>query len=151
MFNVDCGLLHLVRVIDRDLQASENLSLRRVFVHGQLKPGLWPALAIEGGWVIVQVQHTNRDCGHSEVSKPAVRPDLWSLDLTWRKSYTYKYILNLYWYSYYNYSQPWLLTRITHSSAVLEMKSGWCSHWCCWWRRSRRCLWPTEEETDVVR
>lgn len=77
--HVQC--VHLVRVVDGDLQASENLSLRQVFVHGQLKPVLWAVLAVECGRVVVQVHHTNTDCGDGVVNYLVVRSNLRSLDL----------------------------------------------------------------------
>ncbi len=71
---------HLVRVVDRDLQAAENLSFRWMFVHDQLEAVLRAVLAVEGGRVVVEVQHTNSDRGHAVVRKP-VGSNLCSLDL----------------------------------------------------------------------
>lgn len=67
---------HLVRVVDRYLQAAENLSFRRMLIHGQLKAALLTVLAVECGWMVVKVHHTNSDRGHGVVSKAPVGSNL---------------------------------------------------------------------------
>lgn len=33
-----------------------------MLVHGDLKLVLWPVLAVEGGRMVIEVHHTDRDC-----------------------------------------------------------------------------------------
>ena len=75
-------LTHLIGVIDCDFQPSENLPLRWMLVHGQLKHVLCAVLSIEGRWVIVQVHHTDHQGGYPEVHQSAFRTHFWSLE-TW--------------------------------------------------------------------
>lgn len=77
---VSSSLPHLVRVVDRDLQAAEDLSFRRMLVHGQLEAALRAVLVVEGRRVVVEVHHTNSDRRHAVVRKP-VGSNLCSLDL----------------------------------------------------------------------
>lgn len=79
-FNVWVFTVHLVWVVDRDLQAAEYLSFWWMLVHGQLEAVLLTVLAVESGRVVVEVHHTNSDCGHAVVRKP-VGSNLCSLDL----------------------------------------------------------------------
>lgn len=79
-FNAWLLTAHLVRVVDRDLQAAEDLSFRRMLVHGQLEAVLRAVLTVECGRVVVEVHHTNSDRGHAVVRKP-VGANLCSLDL----------------------------------------------------------------------
>lgn len=50
----------LVRVVDGDLEASQDLAGRRVLVHGDLKLALWAVLSVEGGRVVVEIHHPDR-------------------------------------------------------------------------------------------
>lgn len=50
----------LVRVVDSDLEASQDLACGRVLVHGNLELALWAVLSVEGGRVVVEVDHPYR-------------------------------------------------------------------------------------------
>lgn len=52
---------HLVGVVDGDLEAPQDLSLGRVFIHGQLKPVLGSTLSIECWRVVVEVHNPDGD------------------------------------------------------------------------------------------
>lgn len=67
---------HLIGVIDGDLEASQNLPLWWVLIHGQLKPVLGPALSIERRGMVVQVHDPDGDGGHGLVPCAPFRTDL---------------------------------------------------------------------------
>lgn len=66
---------YLIRIIDDDLDASEYLPCRRVFIHGDLKHVLWAVLPIEGWRVIVEVHHSDCHRGDDMVLQQSV---IWS-------------------------------------------------------------------------
>lgn len=65
--------IHLVRVIDGDLEASENLPCRRMLVHDDLKLVLRTILAVEGGRMVVEVYYADGDCRHVVVQQLIVQ------------------------------------------------------------------------------
>lgn len=52
---------HLVRVVDGDLESTEDLPLRWVLIHGQFKLVLGPTFSIEGWGVVVEVHNPDGD------------------------------------------------------------------------------------------
>lgn len=74
-------IVHLVGVIDGDLEASENLPCWRVLVHDDLKLVLRTVLAVEGGRMVVEVDYTDRDCRNVVVQQLVVQSDFSCLGL----------------------------------------------------------------------
>lgn len=64
---------HLIGVVDCDFQPSEDLSLRWMLIHGQLKDVLGAVLSVERRWIVVQVHHTDHHSGHPIVHESAFR------------------------------------------------------------------------------
>lgn len=71
---------HLIGVVDSDFQPPEYLPLRRMLIHGQLKHVLRAVLSVESGGIVVQVHHTDHQCGHPVVHKSAFRTYFRGLD-----------------------------------------------------------------------
>lgn len=67
---------HLVRVVDCDLEAPQDLALGWVLVHGQLEPVLGSTLSVECGWVVVEVHDSDGDRDHGPGSWDPRRADL---------------------------------------------------------------------------
>lgn len=55
---------HLIRVIHCDLKASEDLSSRRMFIHGDLKLALGSIFSIKRRRMVIKIHHPDSHCGN---------------------------------------------------------------------------------------
>lgn len=56
--------MYLIRVVDCDLEAAEDLPCRWMLVHGDFKFVLWPIFSIKGWGMVVEINHTDSHCGN---------------------------------------------------------------------------------------
>lgn len=131
-------LIHLIWVVDCDLEASEDLPCGRMLVHGDLKLALRAVLSVKGWRMVVEVHHPDRHRRNVVVQQLAVLPHLWCLGLKndtisgrisfcvekeicvqcQRNGFSSRCVL------------PWLWFRTVHFSAEMDRTSGWCIRWC---------------------